>query len=73
MGYDPGFRTGCKIAILDATGKFLENTAVYPTVPKRDIEGTKRTLKALIAKHNVDVISLGNGTASRNQKKLLQK
>ncbi|WP_270566117.1 Tex family protein [Clostridium beijerinckii] len=71
MGYDPGFRTGCKIAILDATGKFLENTAVYPTVPKRDIEGTKRTLKALIAKHNVDVISLGNGTASRESEEVI--
>ncbi|OPJ64049.1 Tex family protein [Clostridium chromiireducens] len=71
MGYDPGFRTGCKIAILDATGKFLENTAVYPTVPKRDIEGTKRTLKVLIAKHNVDVISLGNGTASRESEEVI--
>lgn len=71
MGYDPGFRTGCKIAILDATGKFLENTAVYPTVPKRDIVGTKKTLKALIAKHNVDVISLGNGTASRESEEVI--
>lgn len=71
MGYDPGFRTGCKIAILDATGKFLENTAVYPTVPRRDIEGTKKTLKALIAKHNVDVISLGNGTASRESEEVI--
>lgn len=71
MGYDPGFRTGCKIAILDETGKFLENTAVYPTVPKRDIEGTKKTLKALIAKHNVDVISLGNGTASRESEEVI--
>ncbi len=71
MGYDPGFRTGCKIAILDATGKFLENTAVYPTVPKRDIEGTKKTLKSLIAKHNVDVISLGNGTASRESEEVI--
>ena len=71
MGYDPGFRTGCKIAILDSTGKFLENTAVYPTVPKRDIEGTKRTLKALIKKHDVDVISLGNGTASRESEEVI--
>ncbi|GAA0078892.1 Tex family protein [Clostridium sp. CTA-5] len=71
MGYDPGFRTGCKIAILDATGKFLENTAVYPTLPKKDIEGTKKTLKALIAKHNVDVISLGNGTASRESEEVI--
>ena len=71
MGYDPGFRTGCKIAILDETGKFLENTAVYPTVPKKDIEGTKKTLKALIAKYDVDVISLGNGTASRESEEVI--
>lgn len=71
MGYDPGFRTGCKIAILDSTGKFLENVAVFPTVPRRDIEGAKKTLKALISKHNVDVISLGNGTASRESEEVI--
>ena len=71
MGYDPGFRTGCKIAILDATGKFLDNTAVYPTVPKKDIDGTKKKLKELIAKYNVDVISLGNGTASRESEEVI--
>lgn len=71
MGYDPGFRTGCKIAILDSNGKFLENVAVYPTVPKRDIEGTKKTLKALIKKYDVDVISLGNGTASRESEEVI--
>ena len=71
MGYDPGFRTGCKIAILDSRGKFLENVAVYPTVPRKDIEGTKKTLKALIKKHNVDVISLGNGTASRESEEVI--
>lgn len=71
MGFDPGFRTGCKVAILDATGKFLENTAVYPTLPKKDIAGTKKTLKALIAKYDVDVISLGNGTASRESEEVI--
>lgn len=71
MGFDPGFRTGCKIAILDATGKFLENTAVYPTLPKKDIEGAKKTLKALISKYDVDVISLGNGTASRESEEVI--
>lgn len=71
MGYDPGFRTGCKVAVLDSTGKFLENTTVYPTVPKKDIEGTKRILKELIKKHNVDVISLGNGTASRESEEVI--
>lgn len=71
MGYDPGFRTGCKIAVLDSTGKFLENTAVYPTAPKNDVEGTKNTLKNLIKKYDVDVISLGNGTASRESEEVI--
>lgn len=71
MGFDPGFRTGCKVAILDATGKFLENTAVYPTLPKKDIVGTKKTLKALVEKYDVDVISLGNGTASRESEEVI--
>lgn len=71
MGYDPGFRTGCKIAVLDSTGKFLENVAVYPTVPRRDIIGTKKTLKELIYKYDVDVISLGNGTASRESEEVI--
>ena len=67
MGYD----TGCKIAVLDSTGKFLENVAVYPTVPRRDIVGTKKTLKELIYKYDVDVISLGNGTASRESEEVI--
>ena len=71
MGFDPGFRTGCKVAILDSTGKFLANTAVYPTLPKKDIEGTKKTLKDLISKYDVDVISLGNGTASRESEEVI--
>lgn len=71
MGYDPGFRTGCKVAVLDSTGKFLEKTTVYPTLPKNDIEGTKKILKKLIYKYNVDVISLGNGTASRESEEVI--
>ena len=71
MGYDPGFRTGCKVAVLDPTGKFLEKATVYPTVPKKDVEGTKKLLKELIYKHNVDVISLGNGTASRESEEVI--
>ena len=71
MGYDPGFRTGCKVAVLDPTGKFLEKATVYPTVPKKDIEGTKKTLKEMINKYNVDVISLGNGTASRESEEVI--
>ena len=71
MGYDPGFRTGCKVAVLDATGRFLDKATVYPTVPKRDIEGTKEILKEMIKKYNVDVISLGNGTASRESEQVI--
>ncbi|GAA0069829.1 Tex family protein [Clostridium sardiniense] len=71
MGFDPGFRTGCKVAILDGTGKFLENTAVYPTAPKNDVQGTKNKLKELINKYSVDVISLGNGTASRESEEVI--
>ena len=71
MGYDPGFRTGCKVAVLDPTGKFLEKATVYPTVPKKDVEGTKKVLKELINKYNVDVISLGNGTASRESEEVI--
>ena len=71
MGYDPGFRTGCKVAVLDDTGKFLEKATVYPTVPRRDIEGTIKTLKGLIDKYGVEVISLGNGTASRESEEVI--
>lgn len=71
MGYDPGFRTGCKIAVLDDTGKFLDNVAVYPTAPQNDIEGAIKTLKSLVYKYNVDIISLGNGTASRESEEVL--
>lgn len=71
MGYDPGFRTGCKVAVLDETGKYLENATVYPTVPRQDISGTKRVLKQLVKKHQVGVISLGNGTASRESELVL--
>lgn len=71
MGYDPGFRTGCKVAVLDSTGKFLEKATVYPTLPKNDIEGTKKILKKRIYKYNVDVISLGNGTASRESEEVI--
>lgn len=71
MGYDPGFRTGCKVAVLDSTGKFLEKATVYPTLPKNDVEGTKKILKELIYKYDVDVISLGNGTASRESEEVV--
>ncbi|MBM6859268.1 RNA-binding transcriptional accessory protein, partial [Clostridium saudiense] len=71
MGFDPGFRTGCKVAVLDSTGKFLEKATVYPTLPKNDVAGTKKILKELINKYNVEVISLGNGTASRESEEVI--
>lgn len=73
IGFDPGFRTGCKIAVLDDTGKFIENATVYPTMPKNDIDGSIRILKELIYKHDVDVISLGNGTASRESEDIIER
>lgn len=73
IGFDPGFRTGCKIAVLDDTGKFIENATVYPTMPKNDIDGSIRILKELIYKHDVDVISLGNGTASRESEDVIER
>lgn len=65
MGFDPAYRTGCKIAIIDDTGKVLDTTTVYPTAPQNDVEGAKKTLVSLINKHGVDMIAIGNGTASR--------
>ena len=65
MGFDPAYRTGCKIAVIDKTGKLLDVATVYPTEPQNDVEGAKNTLKALILKHNVNMIAIGNGTASR--------
>ena len=65
MGFDPAYRTGCKIAVIDKTGKLLDTVTVYPTEPQNDVEGAKKTLKALIAKHKVNMIAIGNGTASR--------
>lgn len=73
IGFDPGFRTGCKIAVLDDTGKFIENATVYPTMPKNDIDGSIRILKELIYKYDVDVISLGNGTASRESEDVIER
>lgn len=73
IGFDPGFRTGCKIAVLDDTGKFVENATVYPTMPRNDVNGTIKVLKELIYKYDVDVISLGNGTASRESEEVIEK
>ncbi len=65
MGFDPAYRTGCKIAIIDETGKLLATTTVYPTEPQNDVEGAKKELKNLIKKYKVNIIAIGNGTASR--------
>ena len=65
MGFDPAYRTGCKIAVIDETGKVLAITTVYPTEPQNDVEGAKRELLKLIELHNIDMIAIGNGTASR--------
>ena len=65
LGYDPGYAHGCKLAVVDKTGKVLDTAVIYPVKPREDIERSKATVLRLIKKHNVDVISIGNGTASR--------
>jgi uncharacterized protein len=65
LGLDPAYRTGCKIAVVDETGKVLDTTVIYPTPPQNKIEEAKKVMKHLIEKHNVDIISIGNGTASK--------
>ena len=65
MGFDPAYRTGCKIAVIDETGKVLDTATVYPTAPQNDEEGAKKTLLDLINKYHIDIIAIGNGTASR--------
>ncbi len=72
MGLDPGLRTGVKVAIVDATGKVVDTTAIYPHAPRNDWNGSLHTLAGLAAKHNVSLISIGNGTASRETDKLAQ-
>ncbi len=72
LALDPGIRTGCKIAVVDDTGKFLENSVIYPFEPKNDLAGSIKTLASLIARHNVQAIAIGNGTASRETAALVQ-
>lgn len=71
MGIDPAYRTGCKIAVIDETGKKLDNTVVYPTPPQSNTEEAKKVLIGLIEKYNVDLLSIGNGTASRETEKFV--
>ena len=70
LGLDPGIRTGCKVAVVDATGKLLETTTIYPHQPRNDWQGSLATLARMIVQHNVELISIGNGTASRETDKL---
>ncbi len=72
MGIDPGIRTGCKIAVVDDTGKFLEDDVIYPFQPKNDVAGSEKTLKRLIEKFGVKAIAIGNGTASRETDSLVR-
>jgi len=65
MGIDPGFRTGCKVVVLDSTGKLLANTTIYPTAPKNDVSGAGKTISEWIELYRVELIAIGNGTASR--------
>ncbi|MCL2579727.1 MAG: RNA-binding transcriptional accessory protein [Oscillospiraceae bacterium] len=71
LGVDPAYRTGCKIAVVDHTGKVLDVTVIYPTPPQNKVDEAKRTLKALIKKHGVNVISIGNGTASAESERFV--
>jgi len=71
LGLDPGIRTGCKIAVVDATGKLLDTATIYPFQPRNDLRGAEATLLALIARHGVDLIAIGNGTASRETERLV--
>ncbi len=71
LGWDPAFRTGCKLAIVDPTGKVLDTKVIYPTAPQNKVEEAKAELKRLIKKYNVDLISVGNGTASRESEQII--
>ena len=71
LGWDPAFRTGCKLAVVDATGKVLDTTVIYPTAPQNKISEAKEVLKKLIKKYNITLISVGNGTASRESEQVI--
>ena len=71
IALDPGYRTGCKVAVLDETGKLLDHGVVYPTPPRRDVAGTKRELARLVRKHRINTIVIGNGTASRETEEVV--
>ena len=71
LGWDPAFRTGCKLAVVDETGKVLDTTVIYPTAPQNKVEEAKVVLKKLISKYHITLISLGNGTASRESEQII--
>lgn len=71
LGWDPAFRTGCKLAVVDGTGKVLDTIVIYPTAPQFKVDDAKKTLIKLIKKHNITLISLGNGTASRESEQII--
>lgn len=71
LGWDPAFRTGCKLAVVDATGKVLDTVVIYPTAPQNKVEEAKKVVKALIKKHGITLISIGNGTASRESEQIV--
>lgn len=71
LGWDPAFRTGCKLAVVDTTGKVLDTTVIYPTAPQNKVEESKKVLKQLIAKYHITLISVGNGTASRESEHII--
>ena len=71
LGFDPAYRTGCKLAVIDETGKVLDTGVVYPTEPQNDIEGSQKTLINLISKYNINMIAIGNGTASRESEEFV--
>src|SRR5258708_38987313 len=72
LAIDPGIRTGCKIAVVDDTGKFLESSVIYPFQPKNDEAGSRKTLASLMARHKVRAVAIGNGTASREAASFVQ-
>ena len=71
LGWDPAFRTGCKLAVVDATGKVLDTKVIYPTAPQNKVEEAKKELKKLIEKYDISLISVGNGTASRESEQVI--
>ncbi len=71
LGYDPGYRTGCKLAVVDSTGKVLETAVIYPTKPREDIPRSRETVVRLIRRYGVDVVAIGNGTASRESEQFI--